>query len=49
MKNLTFSAEELAEIDHHAQESGINIWGVSTEIKSVPEGAKSSAQITLNG
>jgi len=40
VKNLSFSAEELAEIDHHAQESGINIWGSSSEIKSVPEGAK---------
>ena len=49
MNNLAFSAEELAEIDHHAQESGINIWGVSTGIKSVPEGAKGPAQITLNG
>jgi L-glyceraldehyde 3-phosphate reductase len=40
VKNLSFSAEELAEIDRHAEESGINIWGVSSEIKSVPEGAK---------
>ena len=40
LNNPLFSPEELAEIDHHAQESGINIWGVSTEIKSVPEGAK---------
>ena len=40
LNNPLFSPEELAEIDHHAQESGINIWGVSTEIKSVPEGVK---------
>ena len=40
VKNLSFSAEELAEIDRHAEESGINIWGVSSEIKTVPEGAK---------
>ena len=40
LNNLGFSAEELAEIDRHAEESGINIWGVSTDIKKVPEGAK---------
>jgi L-glyceraldehyde 3-phosphate reductase len=40
VKNLDFSAEELAEIDRHAEESGINIWGVSSAIKAVPEGAK---------
>jgi len=40
VRNLSFSAEELAEIDRHAEESGINIWGVSSEIKTVPEGAK---------
>ncbi len=26
LKNLDFSKEELAEIDQHAQESGINLW-----------------------
>ena len=40
LNNLGFSAEELAEIDRHAEESGINIWGVSTDIKKVPEGTK---------
>jgi L-glyceraldehyde 3-phosphate reductase len=40
VKNLAFSAEELAEIDRHAEDSGINIWGVSSAIKSVPEGAR---------
>src|SRR3569623_1886948 len=36
VKNLAFSGEELAEIDRHAEESGIYIWGVSSEIKPVP-------------
>jgi len=40
VNNLAFSPEELAEIDAHAQDSGINIWGSSSEIKSVPAGAK---------
>ncbi|HEY2836954.1 MAG TPA: L-glyceraldehyde 3-phosphate reductase [Rhizomicrobium sp.] len=40
VKNLEFSGEELAQIDRYAQESGINIWEVSTSIKSLPEGAK---------
>ncbi|MBA1485213.1 L-glyceraldehyde 3-phosphate reductase, partial [Klebsiella pneumoniae] len=26
LNNLTFSAEELAEIDHYAVEGGINLW-----------------------
>jgi L-glyceraldehyde 3-phosphate reductase len=26
LKKLDFSAEELAEIDRHAQEGGINLW-----------------------
>lgn len=26
LQNLTFSAEELAEIDRHAVEGGINLW-----------------------
>jgi len=40
VKNLEFTNAELAEIDRHAQESGINIWDVSSDIKSVPQGAK---------
>ncbi len=40
LKNLEFSRNELLEIDHHAQESGINIWGVSSDIKALPEGGK---------
>jgi L-glyceraldehyde 3-phosphate reductase len=31
LKNLFFSAEELRDIDHHAQDSGINIWAGSSE------------------
>jgi L-glyceraldehyde 3-phosphate reductase len=31
LKNLSFSAEELAEIDRHAVDSGINIWARSSE------------------
>jgi L-glyceraldehyde 3-phosphate reductase len=31
LKNLSFSAEELAEIDRHAVDSGINIWARSGE------------------
>jgi L-glyceraldehyde 3-phosphate reductase len=31
LKNLSFSAEELAEIDRHAIDSGINIWARSSE------------------
>ena len=40
VKNLEFSQAELAQIDRHAQESGINIWDVSSDIKSLPAGAK---------
>jgi len=40
VKTLSFSAEELAEIDQLAQDSGINIWGASSDIKSLPEGTK---------
>ncbi len=40
VKNLEFSGEELAQIDLYAQDSGINIWDVSTNIKSLPKGAK---------
>jgi L-glyceraldehyde 3-phosphate reductase len=29
--NLEFSATELAEIDRHATESGINLWAASSE------------------
>ncbi len=31
LDNLAFSAEELAEIDRHATDSGINIWAASSE------------------
>jgi L-glyceraldehyde 3-phosphate reductase len=31
LKNLTFSAEELAEIDQFAKEGGLNIWAASAE------------------
>jgi L-glyceraldehyde 3-phosphate reductase len=30
LENLSFTAEELAAIDQHAQESGINIWRQSS-------------------
>lgn len=40
LANTSFTERELQEIDHHAQESGINIWGASTEITQVPEAAK---------
>ena len=40
MKSLEFSAEELTQIDGYAQEGGINIWEVSTDIKSLPERVK---------
>jgi L-glyceraldehyde 3-phosphate reductase len=33
VKNLAFAPEELAEIDTHAQEGGINLWKVSSEIR----------------
>jgi L-glyceraldehyde 3-phosphate reductase len=29
--SLTFTPEELAEIDRHASDSGINIWAASSE------------------
>ncbi len=32
LKNTAFSPEELAEIDRHATDAGINIWAVSNEI-----------------
>src|SRR5579862_5038843 len=38
VKNLAFSAEELAEIDRHAQDSGIDIWAGSSSIKALAEG-----------
>ncbi|HJS48831.1 MAG TPA: L-glyceraldehyde 3-phosphate reductase [Gaiellaceae bacterium] len=31
LENLAFSGDELAEIDHHATDSGINIWAASSE------------------
>ncbi|WP_420141453.1 L-glyceraldehyde 3-phosphate reductase [Sphingomonas sp.] len=40
LNNLSFAAEELAEIDRHAQDSGINIWSKSTDITAVPTGVK---------
>ena len=40
VKRLEFSTEELARIDRYAQEGGLNIWDVSTNIKSLPERAK---------
>lgn len=33
LKNLNFSAEELAEIDKHAKDGGINIWAKSAELE----------------
>ena len=39
LNNRSFAPEELAEIDVHAQDSGINIWGSSSEITQVPAGA----------
>jgi L-glyceraldehyde 3-phosphate reductase len=30
LENPTFAAEELAEIDRHATESGINLWAASS-------------------
>jgi L-glyceraldehyde 3-phosphate reductase len=30
LNNLTFSAEELAELDRYATESGINLWARSS-------------------
>lgn len=40
VNNLAFSADELARIDLHAHDSGINIWRGSSDITAVPEGAK---------
>ena len=34
LQNLEFSAEELAEIDQHAVEAGINLWAQSSEAKT---------------
>ena len=34
LDRLEFTPEELAEIDHHATEGGINLWRASTEAKS---------------
>jgi len=31
LKNLAFDAAELAEIDRHAQESGVNLWATSSK------------------
>ncbi|HXS05321.1 MAG TPA: L-glyceraldehyde 3-phosphate reductase [Rhizomicrobium sp.] len=40
VKNLAFSAQELAEIDRYAEDSGIDIWAESSDIKALPKGAK---------
>jgi L-glyceraldehyde 3-phosphate reductase len=40
LDNLSFSAEELTEIDQHARDSGINIWSKSTDITTVPAGGE---------
>jgi L-glyceraldehyde 3-phosphate reductase len=40
VKNLSFSEDELAAIDGHARDSGINIWRGSSDITEVPEGTK---------
>jgi L-glyceraldehyde 3-phosphate reductase len=34
LDRLDFSADELAEIDRHAEEAGINIWASSSEVRS---------------
>ena len=31
LKNLDFSAEELAEIDHYAEEGNVNLWAASSK------------------
>ena len=36
VKRLDFSAEELAAIDEHADDGGINLWDVSSRIEAVP-------------
>ena len=33
LENLEFSAEELAEIDHHAQDGQVNLWAGSSAVK----------------
>jgi L-glyceraldehyde 3-phosphate reductase len=40
VRNLSFSPSELNAIDAHARDSGINIWSGSSDITTVPEGAK---------
>jgi len=40
VNNLAFSREELDAIDAHARDSGINIWRGSSDITSVPDGAR---------
>ena len=41
LDNLAFAAEELAEIDRHASEGGVDLWKVSSELASgdLPRGA----------
>jgi L-glyceraldehyde 3-phosphate reductase len=41
VNNLSFTDQELAEIDRHAQDSGINIWAGSTDITTLPERTRS--------
>jgi L-glyceraldehyde 3-phosphate reductase len=38
LKNLSFSTEELAEIDRHAVDGGVNIWRASSTAPMPPEG-----------
>jgi L-glyceraldehyde 3-phosphate reductase len=40
LKNLAFGDEELAAIDRHARDSGINIWRSSSDITALPQRAQ---------
>jgi L-glyceraldehyde 3-phosphate reductase len=37
VNNLAFSADELAEIDKHATEGGLDLWKVSSTLEEVPQ------------
>jgi L-glyceraldehyde 3-phosphate reductase len=37
VKNLSFTAEELAEIDTHATEGAIDLWKVSSTLEELPQ------------
>ena len=37
VKNLDFSAAELAEIDVHATEGGLDLWKVSSSLEDMPQ------------